>query len=39
MQLFEFFPNEFGKFARSCSNAYFLYQVPKFELKMFLVNI
>ena len=36
---FEFFPNEFAKFAKSCYNAYFLHQVPKTEIKMFLVNI
>ena len=33
---FEFFPNEFAK---SCYSAYFLHQVPKTEIKMFLVNI
>ena len=32
-----FFLNKFGKFAKICLKVYFLLQVPKTELKMFLI--
>ena len=34
-----FFLNQFGKFAKSYWKVYFLHQVPRSELKMFLIKI